>query len=99
MKTLLLTLILSLSAEAKTLAPCQIKIQEKGSVILVSASEISNYFEAKPKSCPLPKKGEDPKKLCQSQNHGTILELFNGTTIEAESSIKNIEQQIIACNK
>lgn len=98
MKTLLLTLILTISAQAKTTTHCNIKIKEKGITRLISSSEISAYFEATPKSCPLPKKGEDPKKLCQSQNHGTILELFNGTKIEAESSFKSIEDQIVACN-
>ncbi len=82
--------------------PCHIQVELEatpGFTMQVSPEEIIDKKQTPAKSCPLPKKGEDPKKLCASQKHGSTLTLQNGQVLYVITSLSEIEDQLKICQK
>ena len=97
---MILTILLSSVLAHAKMAPCHVKVELEatpGFMMEIQVQEITSSKAAPAKSCPFPKKGEDPKKLCASQNHGSIVNLQNGQILYTLTSLKDIEDQIKTC--
>ncbi len=99
---MILSMILFSQLSFAKMQPCHIQVELEatpGFTMQVTSEEIIEKKQTPAKSCPLPKKGEDPKKLCASQKHGSTLTLQNGQVLYVITSLSEIEDQLRICQK